>query len=91
MQQLDPITLRAFPTPVVPRRRVGVGVSHQRLYRRQVDAGVKEIAGERSSQIVRREARDACGSSTSCQDVIHRLVGQPLTADMSTAPDPDEE
>ncbi len=91
MQQPHTITLSALATPVVPRRRVRIAVPHQALNRRKIDAGVEKIAGERASEIMRREVRNASSSGTGCLDMVDRLICQPLGADMPAAPDPDEE
>jgi hypothetical protein len=52
MQQLHAVALGSLTPPVIPSSRIRVGVPHQRLDRRQVDAGIKQVAGERAAEIV---------------------------------------
>ena len=52
MQQPDAIPLRPLAAPVIAGGRVGVTVPHEALDRRQVDAGIEQVASERAPQIV---------------------------------------
>jgi hypothetical protein len=77
VQQLGRLALFALAAAVIPLRRGHLGVPREALHRRDIGAGLQEVADVGAAEIVGRESSDAGGVGQAAQQVEHRRAGHP--------------
>ncbi len=73
MQQLNAVSLGTIAAPVIPSSGVRVAVAHEALNRREIDAGVEQVAGTVAAHAVRSVRR--LRHLIACRERVYRAAG----------------
>ena len=91
MQQRRRPALRLLAAPVVAQRRGDVGVAQDAPHHPDVDAGVEQVRGGRSSEVVRRAGGQPSLAGALAEDAEDGLLGEAPPAEPPAAIDREEQ